>query len=72
MAGEWVLGVAGVNSILIGLLLIGKPGAEALAVVWLIGIYALMFGGLLTYLGLKGHKCCNKVNPALRANSRNI
>jgi len=29
---------------------------EGLAVVWLIGIYALLFGGLLTFLGLKFRK----------------
>ena len=54
--GEWILALTGVLSILIGLILLINPGAGALAVVWLIGIYALMFGGLLTFLGLKFHK----------------
>jgi uncharacterized membrane protein HdeD (DUF308 family) len=53
--GEWILALTGVLSILIGLILLINPGAGALAVVWLIGIYALMFGGLLTFLGLKFH-----------------
>jgi uncharacterized membrane protein HdeD (DUF308 family) len=54
--GEWILALTGVLSILIGLILLINPGAGVLAVVWLIGIYALMFGGLLTFLGLKFHK----------------
>jgi len=56
MAGEWVLGVAGILSILIGILLIANPGAGALAVVWLIGIYAILFGVLLMYLGFKARR----------------
>jgi len=56
MQGEWVLVLVGAASILIGLLLIMNPGSGALAVVWLIGIYALIFGGLLTFLGLKFRK----------------
>jgi uncharacterized membrane protein HdeD (DUF308 family) len=54
--GEWVLGIAGVLSILIGFLLIINPGPGALAIVWLIGIYALIFGLLLMYLGFKGRR----------------
>jgi len=53
MKGEWVLGLAGGLSVLIGILLIANPLAGALAVVWLIGIYAILFGTLLIYLGFK-------------------
>jgi len=53
ISGEWLLGMAGLLSILIGLLLITNPTSGALAVVWLIGLYALIFGGLLIFLGLK-------------------
>lgn len=51
--GEWILALTGILSILIGIILIVNPGAGALAVVWLIGVYAIIFGGLLTFLGLK-------------------
>lgn len=51
--GEWLLGMAGFLSLLIGLLLITNPTSGALAVVWLIGLYALIFGGLLIFLGFK-------------------
>ena len=47
------LALAGVASVFVGIILIVNPGAGALAVVWLIGIYALLFGGLLTYPGIK-------------------
>jgi len=51
--GEWVLGLGGVASVIFGLLLFLNPGPGAVAVVWLIGAYAIVFGGLLLYLGFK-------------------
>ena len=55
--GEWTLALAGVASVVFGILLLLFPGAGALAVVWLIGAYALIFGGLLLVLAfrLRGH-----------------
>jgi uncharacterized membrane protein HdeD (DUF308 family) len=41
---EWALILSGVLSVIFGLLLVAQPGAGALAVVWLIGIYAVIFG----------------------------
>lgn len=46
----WILVLAGVISVLFALYLFIFPGAGALSVVWLIGIYAILFG--LTLLGL--------------------
>jgi uncharacterized membrane protein HdeD (DUF308 family) len=43
----WLLGLAGLASIIFGLLLVAFPGAGALAVLWLIGVFALIFGVLL-------------------------
>ena len=54
--GEWMLAVAGVLSIAFGVLLFAFPGAGALAVVWLIGSYAVVFGVLLIGLGLRLHR----------------
>ena len=47
IAGEWALALSGVLSILFGLLLLIWPGATALALIWVIGAYAILFGILL-------------------------
>lgn len=51
--GEWALGVAGVLSFLFGVLLILMPSTGALALVWLIGAYAIFFGLLLIMVGMQ-------------------
>jgi uncharacterized membrane protein HdeD (DUF308 family) len=50
---EWLLGLSGALSVAFGLLMIARPGAGALAVVWIIGLYALFFGALLIALAFK-------------------
>ncbi len=51
--GEWMLALSGVISILFGAVLLVDPSAGALAVVWIIGAYAIAFGLLLTGLGIR-------------------
>jgi len=51
--GEWLLVLAGVLSVGFGLALITRPGAGALAVAWLIAIYATIFGIVLIALSFK-------------------
>jgi uncharacterized membrane protein HdeD (DUF308 family) len=51
--GEWLLGQAGVLSVLLGVLLMARPGAGLLAWVWIIGAYALLFGVVLVALSLR-------------------
>lgn len=51
--GEWVLALSGVLSVTFGILLILFPGQGALALVWLIGSYAILFGVLLMGLGFR-------------------
>ncbi|MBD3307892.1 HdeD family acid-resistance protein [candidate division KSB3 bacterium] len=53
MEGEWVLAVTGILSVLVGLVLLVRPGAGALAVIWVIGFYAILFGILLLFLAFK-------------------
>jgi uncharacterized membrane protein HdeD (DUF308 family) len=51
--GEWLLGAAGVLSILLAVVLIARPGTGALAVIWTIGAYAIAFGVFLIVLGFR-------------------
>lgn len=50
---DWLLALAGVVSIIFGVLIFVNPGSGALAVVWLIGIYALVFGVTLLIFGIR-------------------
>jgi uncharacterized membrane protein HdeD (DUF308 family) len=54
--GEWMLGLSGLVSILIGVILIFRPGAGVLAVAWLIGVLAVIVGIFQLFLGLKFRK----------------
>jgi len=51
--GEWLLILAGVLSIAFGVLLLLRPGAGALGVVWLIGSFALVTGIVAIALSLR-------------------
>ena len=48
--GEWLLGLSGSLSILLGIILLLQPAAGALAVVWWIGAFAIIMG--FAYIGL--------------------
>ena len=51
--GEFWLGLSGILSILFGILLIVAPGAGILAVLTIVGIYAIAFGVFLIMLALR-------------------
>lgn len=58
----WIL--AGMCSIVFGLFLIWRPGAGALAVLWLIGAYAIAFGVFLLGLALRLRRHLHRSVPA--------
>jgi uncharacterized membrane protein HdeD (DUF308 family) len=47
----WLMGLSGVLSVLFGVILAVLPAAGLLSLVWLVGIYALIFGVALIVLG---------------------
>lgn len=53
MRNEWLLALSGVASVLFGILVFLFPQAGALAVIWLISLYALITGALLLALGFR-------------------
>lgn len=53
LSGELLLVLSGVLSIIFGFLLIIQPGAGALALVWLVAAYAIIFGIVLIALSLR-------------------
>lgn len=70
ISGEWMLILAGVLSVLFGIVLFLFPGAGALAVVLWIGVYALVFGFLqiaLAYRLRRWHRERPRESTAPRA-----
>jgi uncharacterized membrane protein HdeD (DUF308 family) len=54
--GEWMLILAGVASVVFGVLIAALPGPGALTLVWLIGSYAIVFGVLELALAFRLRK----------------
>ena len=50
---EWLLIACGVLSVIFGLILIAQPATGALALLYVIGIYAVLFGILEVWLSLR-------------------
>ena len=51
--GEWLLILSGLLSVAFGVLLLVQPGAGALAVVWIIGWYAILAGCIYIALAFR-------------------
>jgi uncharacterized membrane protein HdeD (DUF308 family) len=53
LQGDWLYILAGIASVVFGALVLYRPGAGALAVLWIIATYALVFGVLLIAFSLR-------------------
>jgi uncharacterized membrane protein HdeD (DUF308 family) len=54
--GDWLLLASGVASIIFGTVLIVLPGVGALALVWLIGVYAIVAGILYLTMAVRSYE----------------
>jgi uncharacterized membrane protein HdeD (DUF308 family) len=54
--GEWLLILNGAISVLFGIVLLWRPMSGALALVWIIGAYAIILGVIYVMFGLKLRK----------------
>lgn len=50
---EWLLGLAGLVSVGLGVFMLVKPEAGAVSIIWWLGLYAAAFGILMLGLGLR-------------------
>lgn len=62
---EWLLIFAGLLSVIFGLVLLLKPGAGALALLWLIGSYAILFGLILVWLAFRLRKLARNTHKSV-------
>jgi len=64
MQGEWLLVLSGLASVVFGVLLVAQPGAGALALLWLIATFAVVFGVLLVILAFKVRAFGSRLAPS--------
>lgn len=62
--GEWLLIINGVLSILFGLLIVVWPGAGLITLLWMIGVYAVIFGATLLVLAIRLRSLHGRHAPA--------
>jgi uncharacterized membrane protein HdeD (DUF308 family) len=48
----WLVGLTGVLAVILGILLLASPGEGGLALLWTIGVYAILYGAALFALGV--------------------
>jgi uncharacterized membrane protein HdeD (DUF308 family) len=59
------LALAGLASVAFGVILVARPEAGALAVLWLIGAYAIAFGAVLLILAFKARSFVKRAKAAV-------
>lgn len=66
ITNEWWLVAGGVLSVAFGILLMAAPGAGALALVFWIGAYAIVFGALMVGLAFRLRREEHELRPEMR------
>ncbi len=68
-AGDWLLGLLGALSVLVGLWLVMAPGPGLLALIWLVGLQAMVMGVLFLAFGWRLRRIANDPHgpPAVAA-----
>ena len=67
LENEWLLALSGIVSVVFGALLIVSPGDGVFAVLWLIGIYAILAGIVYVAAGLRFRGVHEKLQPLEKA-----
>jgi uncharacterized membrane protein HdeD (DUF308 family) len=62
--GEWLLILGGLVTVAFGILLMVQSEAGALALIWLIGLYAVVFGIILITLAIRARRFVNQLEGA--------
>jgi uncharacterized membrane protein HdeD (DUF308 family) len=62
--GEWALMLAGLASIVFGVVAVARPATGALVVLWLIACYAIVFGVSLLVLAFRTRRLAGALAPA--------
>jgi uncharacterized membrane protein HdeD (DUF308 family) len=64
---EWLLAVGGIAAVVFGIIMFASPAAGALAVIWLIALYAVVIGVLMLAFGFRmrtwQHEIEHRVRP---------
>jgi uncharacterized membrane protein HdeD (DUF308 family) len=61
---EWLLALSGIASVLFGALVFLYPLAGAIALVWMVSVYAVISGALLLSLGIRARSLARGRRPA--------
>jgi uncharacterized membrane protein HdeD (DUF308 family) len=56
ISNEWLIILAGLLSLLLGIYFFAFPGDGATSLVWLIGLYSILFGVLIVILAFRARK----------------
>lgn len=64
ITNEWALALGGVLSVAIGVFMAIAPGSGAVALVWLIGVYAIALGIMLVAAGFELRRLAKPPGPA--------